>query len=610
MPDMRGHGLTLVACLCLLLAAPLAALAQSGENVAVVINDKSLASQQIGEHYVRSRAVPAANVIHIQTPADDTIDRAAFARDIEAPIAQVLRRYGLQDRILYIVLTKGVPLRIAGTDGQDGTIASVDSELTLLYRRMTGREVPVRGRVDNPYHLADQEIGAARPFSHRTHDIYLVTRLDGYTVDDVIGMIDRAKAPSREGRFVLDQRAGLLSNPIGDNWLEEASRRLADLGLASRVTLESTTTPARNVDGVMGYYSWGSNDPQNRARRTGMRFVPGAVAATFVSTDARTFEEPPADWEPTSNWDVRSSYFGGSPQTLIGDLIREGATGVAGHVAEPYLQSTIRPEILFPAYARGLNLAEAFYLAMPHLSWQTVVVGDPLCAPFERATLTRADIEGDGLDAATELPAFFAARRQDAARAAFKGAPAAAVDLVLRAQARFEREDKAGGREALEQATKLAPELVGAQVQLGMLDDEAGNHAAAAERYRAAVKAQSNNVVALNNLAYHLAVRDKNYAEALPLAERAVALVPNNPTIVDTLAWIEHLSGNTASAARRYRVALTGTRSTGEVHLHAAIVFADAGDLVAAREQLQTALALDPTLAKDESAMALQGRLK
>ena len=40
--------------------------------------------------------------------------------------------------------------------------------------------------------------------------------------------------------------------------------------------------------------------------------------------------------------------------------------------------------MLFPAYLAGFNLIESFYLAIPHLSWQTIVVGDPLCAPFPR----------------------------------------------------------------------------------------------------------------------------------------------------------------------------------------------------------------------------------
>ena len=44
----------------------------------------------------------------------------------------------MHDRIFYIVLTKGIPLRISGSGGRAGTAASVDSELTLLYRKLVG----------------------------------------------------------------------------------------------------------------------------------------------------------------------------------------------------------------------------------------------------------------------------------------------------------------------------------------------------------------------------------------------------------------------------------------------------------------------------------------
>ena len=61
-----------------------------------------------------------------------------YERQIERPIAEWITSHAAQDRILYIVLIKGVPLRIAGTPGRQGTVASVDSELTLLYRRLVG----------------------------------------------------------------------------------------------------------------------------------------------------------------------------------------------------------------------------------------------------------------------------------------------------------------------------------------------------------------------------------------------------------------------------------------------------------------------------------------
>ena len=132
---------------CLLWAAGLQA--QSAENVAVVINEASSESQQIGEHYARVRALPQANVFRIRTSTDDVIERQAYVDTIERPIGETIRRLGLQDRLLYVVLTKGVPLRIAGTTGLKGTQASVDSELTLLYRRLTGQAVPTPGVIEN-----------------------------------------------------------------------------------------------------------------------------------------------------------------------------------------------------------------------------------------------------------------------------------------------------------------------------------------------------------------------------------------------------------------------------------------------------------------------------
>lgn len=583
--------------------------AQTAEQVAVVINASSADSTRIGEHYARVRHVPPTHIIRITTPSDDAITRTRYVADIETPIATALGQQNLQDRVLYLVLTKGVPLRIEGTTGQEGTIASVDSELTLLYRRMTGREVTVRGRVANPYYLGTKPLSEAASFTHRLHDIYLVTRLTAYTADEAVALIDRAQAPSRDGRFVLDQRAGVFTNPAGDRQLSDAHQRLRDLGIGERAILESTTNAAPKVDNVLGYYSWGSNDPELRGRATTMTFAPGAIAAMFVSADARTFDEPPAAWRPTGDFKNRTQWFRGSPQSLSADLIREGVTGVAGHVGEPYLQSAVRPDILFPAYVSGFNLVEAFYLALPDLGWQTVVVGDPLCAPFDRPRLLAADLD-PGVDPETELPAWFSARRTDVARGQLKTVPAAALSLYLRAETRIVRGDKLGARAPLETATVNAPDFAAAHLQLGLLLEEAHDFAGASERYRAVLKAQPNNLVALNNLAYNLAVHQQNATEALPYARRAFALFPKDARVADTYAWVEHLAGNSEAAARLLRTFAQRDTGVAELHLHAALVFAALGDLREAERQLGIAVQRDPALAASDDVRRLRERVK
>jgi uncharacterized protein (TIGR03790 family) len=581
--------------------------AQSAENVAVIINDNDPVSRQVGEYYTRARGIPAANVIHLKTSTEDTIAYAAFVATIQQPIAAALSRARLEDQILYLVLTKGIPLRIAGTTGQDGTMASVDSELTLLYRRLVGQSVFTRGRIDNPYFLGTPDIREARPFTHRDYDIYLVSRLDAFTVEDALRLIDRGKSPETDGKIVLDQRDALV-NRTGEDWLTLAASRLIAAGHGDRVILETSPKPARGIKPVLGYYSWGSTDAQNRVRNVELDFAPGALAATFVATDARSFHEPPANWVPTNDPTNRATWFAGSAQSLVGDLIRAGVTGAAGHVAEPYLESAVKPEILFLAYLSGFNLVESFYLAIPHLSWQTVVIGDPLCGPFQRKLLTRADIDA-GIDPATELPIFLARRRVARSMSTLRNVPERAASLLIRAEGRLVRGDRTGARQAFQESAEAAPRWVEPQLRLATLSDAEGQYDAAIDSYRKILEIQPNNAIALNNLAYALAVRRKMPAEGLPLAKRAATLAPNDPSILDTLGWIQHLLGNHPEAAKTFGDAVRRAPNSSELRLHAAVVYAAAGARAVAEGELKEALRLNPELEKSDEVRELRARL-
>ncbi len=518
--------------LCLL---PRAAEAQAGTNVLVVVNTSSAHGDAIASRYFAARAIPADHIVRLTTALTDDIERNEFERTIEAPIASWINSRAAHDRILYIVLTKGIPLRIRGSGGLAGTMASVDSELTLLYRKLTGVAAPPQGHIPNPYFHAERPLGEARPFSHAAADIYLVSRLDGFTPADVAQLIDRGGRPQRDGEILLDQRAALLGERRGDVWLAAAARAL-EAEHSGRVVLESTREPAAGRKDLLGYYSWGSNDASIKARRLGLGFVPGAIAAMFVSTDGRTFSEPPPAWT-IGVWTDPRSHHEGSPQSLIGDLIREGVTGVAGHVAEPFLDAAIRPQILFPAYMAGFNLAESFHLALPYLSWQTIVVGDPLCAPFRKAHLPVEQAEPP-IDPETELPAFFSARRL----AALTGpnTNVAAAKLLLRAESRLARSDRAGALDALRQATAADARLIRARLMLASLEEEAGNFKAAMGEYKSVLAVEPDNVMALNNLAYALAVRTKAPADALPLAVRAYRAVQRAPEH-RRYAWLDSL---------------------------------------------------------------------
>lgn len=340
------------------------------DRVLLVVNDNSSLSRSIADYYVRRRNIPARNICHLTTLTSEDISRSEFDRQIARPLADFLRKSALEETIYYIVTTAGVPLRIPGTPELTGNAASVDSELTLLYSDLhSAKPHAIDGVIPNPFFGRRDQ-----PFSHPEFPIYLVTRLAAYDFDGVKGIIDRALAATNRGKFVLD-----LSDPDnreGNNWLRDAATQLPK----DRVVLEDTAQPIWDQTDVIGYASWGSNDANHHRRFPGFHWLPGGIVTEYVSTDGRTFAKPPDKWMPGRAWNDPSTWFGGAPQSLLADYFLEGATGGSGHVYEPYLVMTPRPDLLFAAYYSGRNLAESFYLSIRSLSWQNIVVGDPLCS--------------------------------------------------------------------------------------------------------------------------------------------------------------------------------------------------------------------------------------
>ena len=344
-----------------------AAWPQQPDQVLVVANSKSPVSRQIADYYIEKRAIPLANLCIIDTDPAEVIPRESYTRDIEPAIGNFLRTHNLVEKILYIVLTSGVPLQIRGDDaGMENTGASVDSELTLLYGRLHGHTYPIAGALANPFYQQRDT-----PFRHPAFPVYLVTRLAAWDLAEMKGLVDRSLAARNTGKIVFDLRAD--NETDGNQWMRTAALLLPK----DRVVLDDTAKILTGVENVIGYASWGSNDRDRKHRFTGFHWLPGGLAIEYVSTDARTFSRPPNSWD-LGNWKDNKTWFAGAPQSLTADLLHEGATAATGHVNEPYLHLNPRPDYVFPAYIGGRNLAESVYIGIPGLSWMNVAIGDPL----------------------------------------------------------------------------------------------------------------------------------------------------------------------------------------------------------------------------------------
>ncbi len=367
------------------------------EHVLVMENTNSPTSTQIAKYYMEKRGVQKVLQVHCQDSSLDagseTLEFAIFQSAIEKPLREYLSK---DPKIDYIVLTKGIPIRLAGAPvGLGNNRPSLDSYLAALdyFDKSDSLKVVIDEGGYTGKCFVNRFWNSAERFSHAKHGGYLVTRLDGYTTASALALVDSSLAGEKTkptGAIFLDCMP--LSDPIDISkvplspvkngatdmemisgmefaaWnvdLFAASESLARAG--APVELDRTVNFVGNKQGLMGYASWGSNDGQfNAANYQSIRFAPGAIAETAVSTSGRTFLPSP----------------GG--QSLIAELIEARVTGAKGYCEEPFLPAIASPTILFDRYTRGWNLAESFYAASRFVGWEDIVIGDPLCAPYAK----------------------------------------------------------------------------------------------------------------------------------------------------------------------------------------------------------------------------------
>ena len=562
----------LIAVLLVLATSAIRAEAAAGDVVLVVANARHPWSSRVAAQYLTARGIPPSQLLTVDVSPDATVTAEVYQQAIERPLKAWLRTNDAFDRTHIIVLGPGLPLRIAGTPGRNGSTASVDSELALLYKRLTGARVAASGFVENPYFSAGPLV-SPRPFDRAKYDIYLVTRLDGRTEADAIALITRGAV--RPATFVL----AIDGRPAGASgaeakWLSEVGPRVRAVLPEARISADASADVLGNIEGVTGYVSWGSND--SRSRVPPVTFGPGAVASSFMSSDARTMAAPPAGWTPTM-WGDETSYFAGSPEALAADWLAAGLTGLAGQVAEPYLDGAVRPATLQEAWARGYTLAESFYLATPYLSWQGVVFGDPLARAVEPGP--------EGYQVLTDPAAgqgIFVDRMALSYRRGQPDLDQEAARLMARVDLSIARGESAEARKLLEEVTVRAPRYTAAQVRLGQLYEAEKRYDLARARYESVLRDQPANVVALNNLAYNLGVHAQEPKVGLVHAERAAALAANSAAVLDTLGWLRHLSGDSRAAVEPLQRAVELDPGLCEAWSHLALAQRGAGDEPAA----------------------------
>lgn len=370
-----------------------------GDEVVVIYNTKLPESKAVAEHYAEVRQVPAKQIFGFSLTTNEAMSRADFTESLQKTLAEKLEKAKLwkfgeipsqttnegktipeirvvESKIRYAVLCWGVPTKIEevpfvdepGAKAMDEKLrrneAAVDSELAWL--PLLKMKVPLTGPLPNLFYGCTN-----RAWLDCTNGLLLVARLDGPTPEIAKGLVDKAVAAEKTGlwgRAYFDAR-GLGTNDVyylGDQWIMAGAEICRLLGFETELDVTPETLPAAfPMSHIAIYAGWYYGDACGPFTQPKMEFMPGAFAYHLHSYSAGTIRSL------TQNW--------------CGPLLAKGATCTMGCVHEPFLQFTPNIANFLMNFGSGYTFGEAAWAAQNALSWQTIVIGDPLYQPFKKS---------------------------------------------------------------------------------------------------------------------------------------------------------------------------------------------------------------------------------
>ncbi len=377
------------------------------EEILVVANTRMAESVAIARYYMDKREIPATHLVSVALTLNETMSRDEYDNVLKVAILHALDRLSSQ-RIAAIVLIYGIPLKVdppelsweesellrqdksrldsmaADSLGKNEEIerkknellqnidkllktdqrAAVDSELTLVKKG----QYNLQGWIKNPYFLGFQGM----PSEISKDQVLLVSRLDGpdaATVYRIINDTLQVEKEGLQGKAYFDAR---WPRPEGVGVLGGYQRYDLSLHLAADAVATRMETVVDQREELFaekccseaalycGWYSLGKYIDSFVWQR-------GSIGYHLASAECTTLRD-----KNSSVWCLK--------------MLEKGVAATIGPVYEPYIQGFPLPELFFSQLIEGnMSLGEAYLTSLPYLSWQMVLVGDPMYQPFKPA---------------------------------------------------------------------------------------------------------------------------------------------------------------------------------------------------------------------------------
>ncbi len=347
-------------------------------EVLVLANVNASSSLKLAKYYMQQRGIPEENLVRLSTVTSERCSRDEFETKIRRPLRSFLGKRGAKPDIRCLVSMYGLPLAIEAIPAEKKTSsptpptpgapmddrASVDSELALV---LTG-DYPLASWLPNPYYLGFQQ----QPTKLKRDEVLMVSRLDGPDPNTVSRLIDDAIATEKtglQGRAYFDARwpappkeQQLSGYALYDASLHHAAEKISQTGrMPVQLDQRETLFQPGEAPQAALYCGWYSLTRYVDA----FTWMRGAIGYHIASGECTTLKKPES-------------------QVWCKRMLERGIAATIGPVNEPYVQAFPLPELFFPLLTEGyLSLGETYLITLPFLSWQMVLIGDPLYQPFK-----------------------------------------------------------------------------------------------------------------------------------------------------------------------------------------------------------------------------------
>ena len=144
-----------------------------------------------------------------------------------------------------------------------------------------------------------------------------------------------------------------------------------------------------------------------------------------------------------------------------------------------------------------------------------------------------------------------------------------------------------------EKALAMQPKFVPLLTMLGDLYLAKGDLGRARKYYEDALAMNPNFAPAASNLAWVSTKDGSNLDVALSLAQKAKQIMPEAPSISDTLGWVHYKKGNYSLAVPLFQQCVQTEPAKGVYHYHLGMALMAAGEPTKAKQELDAALRMN-----------------